>query len=155
MNETLVANWNKVVGPDDTVWHLGDQAMQIKRIDPCILVKRRNGHKKLVIGNHDRILDRDRKIDWTKTQEFWLKAGFEEVYQDYVLEHEGHKLYLKHEPTAYQFWPAGVDMQLCGHVHSAWSSLPAGPANGQIINVGVDVSNLTPLTFQQLLSRDI
>lgn len=24
MNETLIANWNQVIGPDDTVFHLGD-----------------------------------------------------------------------------------------------------------------------------------
>jgi calcineurin-like phosphoesterase family protein len=155
MNETLVANWNRVVSPDDTVWHLGDQAMQLGRIDPGTLVRRRNGHKKLVIGNHDQIRDRNKKMDWPRTQDFWLKAGFEEVYQDYVLDHEGHRLYLKHEPTAYPFWPKDCDMQLCGHVHSQWASLPAGSGTGKIINVGVDVSGLTPLTFQQLLVRDV
>lgn len=24
MNETIIANWNSVVGPDDIIFHLGD-----------------------------------------------------------------------------------------------------------------------------------
>jgi len=54
MNEIIIANWNKVVSPDDVVWHLGDVAMgQIDHTLP--LVRRLNGYKILVPGNHDRI----------------------------------------------------------------------------------------------------
>ena len=28
MNEALVARWNETVGPEDTVWHLGDFAIR-------------------------------------------------------------------------------------------------------------------------------
>jgi calcineurin-like phosphoesterase family protein len=50
MDETMVANWNAVVGPRDTVYHLGD--VVIPRASLKIL-DRLNGRKILVRGNHD------------------------------------------------------------------------------------------------------
>ena len=46
----MIDNWNKVVRPQDVVYHLGDVAINKK----CIhLVGRCNGHKRLIMGNHD------------------------------------------------------------------------------------------------------
>lgn len=50
MDETMVANWNAVVGPKDTVYHLGD--VVIPRASLKIL-DRLNGRKILIRGNHD------------------------------------------------------------------------------------------------------
>lgn len=60
-DETLIANWNSVVSPEDTVWHLGD--VNLGKFDESIeLVRRLNGHKHLVSGNHDRLfVDPDAK----------------------------------------------------------------------------------------------
>jgi calcineurin-like phosphoesterase family protein len=151
MNGRLIKNWNDVVKSDDTVWCLGDFKMRLLVSSPKPFVDRLSGHKKLVIGNHDRILDRHRNMDWEKTKAFWLAAGFEEVYQDYLLDFNGKLLYLKHEPVSYQFWK-GASLQLCGHVHSQWSEMPAGPIpGGKIINVGVDVRGLKPVSIEELI----
>lgn len=64
-DETLVDNWNKLVRPHDHVYHLGDVVMN-KHFLP--IVKRLNGHKRLVMGNHD-IFD----------TELYLECGFEKV----------------------------------------------------------------------------
>jgi calcineurin-like phosphoesterase family protein len=156
MNEEIIKRYNAVVTPEDTVWLLGDFKMMLKVESPTPYVARLNGHKKLVIGNHDHIFKKHSKeLDWPATQAFWLAAGFEEVYREYILEHGGKKIYMAHAPAAYQFW-RGADFQFCGHVHSQWAKMPAGPnAHNCIINVGVDVSNLTPLTFDQLMKRDV
>jgi len=54
MNEALIKNWNNTVGPEDTVYHLGDVAL-----GPWVewdgLLERLNGYKVLIVGNHDRI----------------------------------------------------------------------------------------------------
>ena len=50
MDDTLVDNWNKVVQPQDKVYHLGNVAMKREHI---AVVGRCNGHKRLVRGNHD------------------------------------------------------------------------------------------------------
>lgn len=50
-NEALVARWNSVVSPQDTVWHLGDAVFGMHNMH---YLRRLNGHIRLVMGNHDR-----------------------------------------------------------------------------------------------------
>lgn len=52
MNEALIKNWNEVVSNDDTVLHLGDVALGNKEMAEAI-IKRLNGKKILIMGNHD------------------------------------------------------------------------------------------------------
>ncbi len=52
MDDTLIKNWNSVVGPNDTVFHLGDFAWG----DPHVwnnTLNKLNGHIHLILGNHD------------------------------------------------------------------------------------------------------
>jgi len=50
MNQYMIDQWNRTVGPDDIVYHLGDFAMNKKYIR---LADQLNGRKKLIRGNHD------------------------------------------------------------------------------------------------------
>ena len=51
-DETIIKNWNEVVGPEDEVWHLGDVMLNDNEHGlECI--KRLNGRIHLIIGNHD------------------------------------------------------------------------------------------------------
>lgn len=65
MDETMVNNWNSVVNPKDTVYHLGDVAISRKNLDT---VKRLNGKLRLIRGNHDIFKDQD-----------YYDAGFEKI----------------------------------------------------------------------------
>ncbi len=47
----MIEGWNKVVGPNDKVYHLGDVAMW--KPDRLEIVKSLNGVKYLIRGNHD------------------------------------------------------------------------------------------------------
>ncbi|KMO42341.1 metallophosphoesterase [Methylobacterium variabile] len=49
----LIENWNAVVAPDDTVWHLGDFALGPPPERVQALVAALNGRKHLIIGNND------------------------------------------------------------------------------------------------------
>ena len=52
MNETIISNWNKVVGEEDTIYVLGDFFMGLLTdIEP--IFKRLNGKVILIRGNHD------------------------------------------------------------------------------------------------------
>lgn len=50
-DEAMIEAWNSVVNPKDTVWHLGDAVFPRTALP---LLRRLNGHKHLVMGNHDR-----------------------------------------------------------------------------------------------------
>ena len=52
MNEALIANWNRVVSPDDLTWILGDFCAGNTASWERHL-SRLNGKKALIIGNHD------------------------------------------------------------------------------------------------------
>ena len=52
MNETLIANWNRVVGPDNIVFHLGDFCLG-GSAEWTKILKRLNGKIYLIAGNHD------------------------------------------------------------------------------------------------------
>ncbi len=51
MDETMISNWNKLVKPEDKVYHLGDVAIHRKSLE---IMTRLNGSRKILIkGNHD------------------------------------------------------------------------------------------------------
>lgn len=55
-DEALIANWNKVVRPQDDVWVLGDAVFGKRTL---IKIARLQGTKRLVMGNHDMYQSRD------------------------------------------------------------------------------------------------
>ena len=79
MNAVLVANWNAVVGPHDTVHVLGDVAMG-RREESMPLIGRLAGHKILYPGNHDRCWYGHGERALRLEQEY-LDAGFDEIRQ--------------------------------------------------------------------------
>lgn len=53
MDEAMVENWNRVVGPKDKVDHLGDVVMARRALP---ILNRLNGRRRLRLGNHDPFL---------------------------------------------------------------------------------------------------
>ena len=87
MNETLIKNWNKVVGKQDIVYVLGDFALCGK--DRIIEVGRvLNGRKRLILGNHD-----------SASLETYREAGFEYIYNHSIILDEFY--ILSHCPQTY------------------------------------------------------
>jgi calcineurin-like phosphoesterase family protein len=68
MNEGIINLWNKRIKPEDTVYFLGDLFMG-KSSKTKSIIKKLNGKKIIVLGNHDR------------TREFYLDNGFDEAYE--------------------------------------------------------------------------
>ena len=62
MDEFMVERWNKVVRPNDKVYHLGDVVIARKAL---AILDRLNGDKVLIKGNHDifKITDYLKHID--------------------------------------------------------------------------------------------
>ena len=110
MNETLINNWNRVIGPDDTIFHLGDFAFGGSYLWNNML-DRLNGHIYLIIGNHDR-----------KNLRQGYVQKFDGIYPQLQINIDGRSVYLNHYPFlcyggSYRGDKDAV-WQLFGHVHS-------------------------------------
>jgi calcineurin-like phosphoesterase family protein len=133
MDETLVERWNAIVRPQDHVYHLGDVAMQPKALQ---IVKRLNGHKRLVLGNHD---------GWDMRA--YAEVGFKKVFGSRRMD----GLLLTHIPLHQgSVWDAAerrdskVLGNVHGHIHDRDS--PMGP----YLNVCVEKMDYTPVEFGQV-----
>lgn len=69
MNRAIIDNWNSTIKEEDRVFFLGDFCLG-NRQTLIELGHQLNGHKILVMGNHDRV-----------SQTAFLDAGFEVVYK--------------------------------------------------------------------------
>jgi calcineurin-like phosphoesterase family protein len=139
MNETLINNWNMVVGEKDHIWVLGDVSFGSVPDTEGVL-KQLKGIKHLVVGNHDRKGSAEKLFnrDWNKY--FVDKA-------DYLrLKVDKQKLVLCHFPFA--SWERGY-INLHGHLHNL-----AGYKNKwRQWDVGVDANNYTPILLEDVVKR--
>ena len=131
MDALLIDRWNAVVGPEDSVWHLGDVARQ--PADVPGLLARLHGTKHLLRGNND--------PDATLTAQGWASVG------DYAeMEVDGHRLVLCHYP--FRSWNGQHKRALNLHGHSHGRLKPLL----RQYDVGVDVHDFTPITLERLLA---
>lgn len=137
MNIKMVELWNKYVQPEDTVYYLGDFAVNDEDIEKYKSLL--NGNFILVVGNHD--YKRDRKI---------LEKCFNEIHDEpFILtldkeldvHNEGNELWIAHYPLQRHEKLYSV----VGHIHNLWQI-----AKG-MINIGVDAWNFRPVSLNQVL----
>ena len=131
MNEAMVERWNETVGPEDTVWHLGDFVIRQRPTVVADLLARLSGHKHLVAGNNDPPATRDLE-DWESVQSY-LEIEADAVY-----------LVLCHYP--FRRW-RGMGrgwLNLHGHSHGRLKPLP------RQFDVGVDVWGFRPVTLSEI-----
>lgn len=160
MNESLVESWNSCVSPDDTIYHLGDVAFMSKTKTKEICL-RLNGHKILILGNHD----------LGRKDHFWLECGFEQVVRlgygrshviqdepfpifgchyplrEVMTEYDDRDYLVPHAPEARSVIRQGQGILIHGHVHNSWKFRP------YMLNVGVDVWNWRPVSHEELLDE--
>lgn len=143
MNETLIRNWNAVVAPGDTVWHLGDFAFcpieQFKR-----LLSRLNGTKHAILGNHDKTI--------TKNIPELLSGNHLASIQHYAeLRNDNHPMIvLMHYGMRVWNKSHHGSIMLYGHSHG---SLPPW---GKSVDVGVDSKEISseyrPYSLKEVLA---
>ena len=146
MDEVLIKNWNETVGPNDTVFHLGDFAWGGSDVWNSIL-QRLNGHIHLIVGNHDE----------KNLRQGYMKHFESITYQKHIYV-EGKSIYLNHYPfLAFGGTYRGLDAtwQLFGHVHSKEGSTGLDISRLSVLfptqyDVGVDNNNYKPVSFEQV-----
>lgn len=122
---TLIKNWNSVVTPNDTVWHLGDFSYKTANKDDYYLSKL-NGNIKRIRGNHDR----------------GIGSPYEELFVGSL------KIVLFHYPI--EEWNAYYHGAIHLHAHTHSSQYYSAKNR---YNVGADAINLTPISLDEVLDR--
>lgn len=138
MNEIIIQNWNKVVQPQDKVYHLGDFTFgsknNIEKIAP-----RLNGHKRLILGNHDY----DAKFYYPYFEQVmsWRQFGLDKFKRP---------VFLCHYPldiAAFDY-RARDALNIHGHLHSSITDKPYH------VNVCVEKINYTPRTIEEIIDEN-
>ncbi|WP_315760842.1 metallophosphoesterase family protein [Sphingomonas sp. Y38-1Y] len=130
MDAAMIERWNAVVGPADTVWHLGDVARRAAEV--ALLLAQLNGTKYLLRGNNDPV--------GTVAAAGWASVG------DYAeIEVDGRRLVLCHYP--FRSWNGQHKgaINLHGHSHGRLKPMP------RQFDVGVDIHGFAPVTLDDLL----
>jgi calcineurin-like phosphoesterase family protein len=143
MNEVMVARWNEVVKPQDTVYHLGDVVVgNPKKARPYL--DRLNGTIHLVHGNHDpgnamKPACRDR----FETIQPYLELKFQDPDAPRGKRH----IMLFH--YSMRSWNSRYHntWHLFGHSHGNL------PPHGKSFDVSVDCHNFYPLSYDQVKAK--
>lgn len=147
MEEELAKRWNAKVKEDDVVHLLGDL------VDPSCpeslgTLKRFNGHKRLILGNHD--LPLLREIEGS--------GIFESIGYIEEIEDEGRKVCLSHYPMMDWMDYSYGSYLVYGHIHNKTES--NGKEYGQMkeyhkdkraYNASVDVIGYEPRALDELI----
>lgn len=134
MNESLITNWNSVVGRYDHIYHLGDFSFARNIDDSRTILSRLNGIKHLIRGNHDP--DRVCQLDgWASVQD----------YKELKIDNK--KLVLCH--YAMRVWNGSHhgSLMLYGHSHGSL------PGSNQSLDVGVDCWDYKPVNLEQIKAK--
>lgn len=146
MNEALIARWNKVVGHDDTIYHLGDFSMKIGDEEIRNIVRRLNGHKVLILGNHD-----ERTIARKS-------SAFKGVDKN---------LFAEIHPGVHEIWVGKQKIVLCHYSMEVWNGSHRGSyhlyghSHGTLperddrrsFDVGVDPNGYFPVSYDEVVER--
>jgi calcineurin-like phosphoesterase family protein len=148
MDETMVERWNAVVRPQDTVYHLGDVVINKKSLHH---VKRLNGKKRLVRGNHDIFKDAD-----------YREVGFDSLYGVRVFVD---KFILSHIPLHPESVTERFKVNVHGHLHAnevmrTRTNMVHGYMTGLVTEpdprylcVSVEHTDYRPLSFDEVEAR--
>ena len=148
MDETMVERWNAVVRPQDTVYHLGDVVINKKSLHH---VKRLNGKKRLVRGNHDIFKDAD-----------YREVGFDSLYGVRVFVD---KFILSHIPLHPESVTERFKVNVHGHLHASEvmrtrTNMVHGYMTGLVTEpdprylcVSVEHTDYRPLSFDEVEAR--
>lgn len=131
MNKDEIERHNSVVTKEDEVYHLGDiwwgNTENWRRF--AKIFNQLNGKHHLILGNHDNL------------KPFaYVEIGFLSVHTSLKMG----SVHLIHDPSA-----SCIDrnnLWLCGHVHDLFVK------QKNVINVGVDVWDFTPVSMNQILN---
>ena len=132
MDEVLIERWNKVVGPKDKVYHLGDVVINRRGFK---VLERLNGIKILIKGNHDTFRIEE-YLEYFKDVKAYDKKG------DYVLSH------VPMHPDCLTRFKGNIH----GHLH-AYNVLQNNELDKRYVCVSVEQTNFAPIAWEDAIKR--
>lgn len=135
MDNTIINNWNSVVGNTDIVYILGDFAFT--NVDDAVsILDQLKGQKILIQGNHDRKL-----VSFAK-----FRQKFISVHEYLEIDHGGIKVVMFHYPIKEWncFFRGAVHYH--GHVHTIIHPYP----KARMFDVGIDGNNMQVYDLDKL-----
>lgn len=131
MDAQLIKNWNEAVSEEDEVFHLGDFSLSRNAEYVESIVKKLNGTKHLILGNHDYL------SPWR-----YIECGFASVHTSLNIK----DVVMAHDPASAATLAEGSTL-LHGHVHNLWTCKHVD--NGvKLINFSVEVIDYRPVTME-------
>lgn len=147
MNEAIIENWNKIVKPNDIVYHLGDTMLNDneKGIE-CF--KRLNGKIFLIFGNHES--EARKNLLFSECRDKILGGWYA-----YLIKYEKLSIYMSHYPTLTANYDEKHFSQhviaLHGHTHQQANFLY--PNNPFCYHVGVDSHDCEPVNIEEIIGE--
>jgi calcineurin-like phosphoesterase family protein len=138
MNETMIKEWNELVGIEDHVYILGDVAF-LPAAKAVQIMQRLNGLKILVEGNHDRKLLNDPVF----------RRCFSEIHQYLCITHNKTRICMFHYPIAEWDQMHRGSVHFHGHLHGGVSGLEKFRA----LDVGMDATGCMVIELEDAIAR--
>jgi calcineurin-like phosphoesterase family protein len=131
MNDGLITNWNRLVGKDDIVYHLGDFTLttRVELIDD--ILSRLNGRIRLIKGNHDKWLKKIDSLKYCDKFEWVRQYNKENLTVDGV----NYEIVMMHYPLLTWDGSYRGAISVHGHAHGGNDHLNVGTKRR---DVGVD-----------------
>lgn len=143
MNETIIQNFNSVLTEDDHLYILGD--VSFGNLDTGVeYLKRINGTKTLVTGNHDRKLLKNNKFNTERGL-----MGLVEVVSEKIVSIEGVHVHMYHFPIAEWDQCHRGSYHLHGHQHNGANQV----ITHRKMDVGVDSNKMFPYSWDEIHNR--
>lgn len=133
MNETMIDNWNRLVKPEDKIYHLGDVYFGNQQEAEKIL-SRLNGKKRLIVGNHDTIYGKGNVL-----QKHFQKIYMWRLFKEF-------NMCLTHVPIHESSFRK-VEYNCHGHIHQRESPTK------QHICICVEHTNYTPVNIEEVIKK--
>lgn len=144
MDETMIANWNAVVRASDDVYIIGDFCYRASK-SPLWYLRRLNGRKHLIIGNHDRHLLDDEEA---------MKEFVSVDKMTYVKDGE-YTITLCHFPMAewnqYHRGAWHIYRHIHAHTEGCYQFLKD---EERALNAGCMMNGFIPVTMEQLIKNN-
>lgn len=150
MDEVMIANWNRVVRPQDKIYCLGDCAMRKPQLE---IFKKLNGHKRLLRGNHDVYRTADYMEHFGEIIDDITTADYLEYFEEIANMRVLDDMILSHIPLHPDCVTKRYKINVHGHLHANIIKDRNGIIDGKYLNICVEHTNYTPISLDELRNR--